>query len=366
MRTRLLALILAALVAASCSSGDGGRGDGDAAPTNTKAACTDDPTACPLGALADEAGVLIGTATSSGRLDDPSYAEVISTEFNSITAEGQMKWAALQPERGAYDFDGADALVEFAETNAMAVKGHALIWEQDLLDANPDWVEAITDPAELWTVVRDHFATVLGHFGDRVDRWDVVNEPLETTGTDVYQNHFYRVLGPDYIDEMFILADEISPHSRLFLNETTTEISPAKAAAFYELVAGMVERGVPIDGVGLQAHLLGGPPEPGVIEDLITRFSDFDLEVALTELDIVASDRDDRLDVQADDYAQVVGECLAAGCREITVWGLDDGHSWLNDFLGRDDTNPLLFDADLEPKPAYQAVRAEIAAVPPD
>jgi endo-1,4-beta-xylanase len=126
-----------------------------------------------------------------------------------------------------------------------------------------------------------------------------------------------------------------------------------------------VERGVPIDGVGLQTHLLGVPPEPGVIADLIARLSALGVEVALTEVDIVARAGEDPLAGQAADYAQVVEECLGSGCREITMWGLDDGHTWLDGFLDRADTDPLLFDADLEPKPAYESVRAAVAGLGP-
>jgi endo-1,4-beta-xylanase len=334
------------------------------APTTTPVptACPD-PATCPLARLADEAGVLLGVASSPDRLDDPGYVDTLTTHFNSITAQNAMKWDALHPEPGVYDFTSADALMTLAAEHDLEVKGHTLIWAQDLIDATPDWVEEITDPDELRALVREHFETVLGHFGDRVDRWDVVNEPLATLGTEVHVNHFHRVLGPGYIDEVFRLADEISPNTRLFLNEAGTETIPAKADAFVEFVTGMVERGVPIDGVGLQGHLLVGVPEEGELEELISRFVDLGLEVAITELDIVAGEGPDRFEVQAERYARVVRECLAAGCREVTVWGVDDGHTWLTSLLDGIDSAPLLFDAELQPKPAVEAIRAELAAM---
>ena len=265
-----------------------------------------------------------------------------------------------------FDFEAADELVSFAEANDLEVKGHTLVWDQEYLDSTPDWVLEVTDPTELRGVLRQHFSTVLEHFGDSVDRWDVLNEPIDTLGTDLYDNHFRQVLGEGYIDELFVLADVLAPDTSLWLNEAAVEYNPAKAEVLYDLVAGMVERGVPIDGVGLQGHLLAGAPEQGFIEDLIGRLRDLGLEVGITELDVpVEASTGSELAEQAATYAQVVEECIAAGCSELTTWGLHDPQTWLDKFMSRADTDPLLFDGSFAPKPAYESTRAALAAATP-
>ncbi|MCP4436526.1 MAG: 1,4-beta-xylanase [Actinomycetia bacterium] len=371
MRFTVFALFAVAVVSvvAGCSTGTGEEAATEPASNaepRTEGAeppvdCLARPDECSLADVARQAGFLVGAATDSDLIDDPAYADVLAAEFNSLTAEREMKWQDLQPARGEFDFAGADEVVDFARANEMEVKGHTLLWAQQFIDATPDWVEEITDPAELRAVMRAHFAEVLGHFGDSVDRWDVVNEPLETLGTGVYDNHFRQVLGDGYIDEAFLLADELAPDTRLFINEAAVENSPQKAEALYQLVSAMVQRGVPIDGVGLQGHFLGDLPAPGSIEALLSRFGDLGLEVAITELDVVTPPSGPDPQAQAGHYEQVVSECIAAGCREVTVWGVHDAQSWLDDFLNRDNTDPLLFDDELEPKAAYDSTKRAIA-----
>lgn len=346
--------------------------DGNAAATSTtvrtttvgvEEQCPEDPSTCTLRSAGEVAEVLVGTAVSAELLDDTDYAALVAREFSSVTPENDMKWPLVQPEPGKCVFEPADRLVDFAEEHDIDVRGHTLVWGQAVGNGIPDWVAAIDDPEELQAVVDDHITTLVGRYAGRVDRWDVVNEPLEVAGAQLDANHFLEVLGPDYIAAAFRAAHEADPAARLFLNENSVEFVPAKADALVELVEGLVADGVPIDGVGLQAHQFSGqPPAPGVIEQLVNRFSELGLEVALTELDLpVGEDRD--VAGQADGYRQIVRECLGAGCTEITVWGVHDGVTWLDDFLARPNTAPLLFDEELEPKPARSAVIEELLAV---
>jgi endo-1,4-beta-xylanase len=354
------------LAAGACAGRDGPvGGDGAVGPSPTTLGvddCTAVLEACTLRGAGDSAGVVVGTAVAPDRLDDPAYARLVAEEFSSLTPENHMKWPLVHPEPGVWVFEPADRLVAFAEEHDLAVRGHTLVWGQDVGNGVPDWVAAIDDPDELQAVVDDHIATLVGRYAGRVDRWDVVNEPLEILGPELDGNHFLEVLGPDYIAAAFEAAHRADPDARLFLNEHSVEVVPAKADALVALVERLVAEGVPIHGVGLQAHQFSGqPPEPGVIEALVTRFTALGLEVAITELDLPLSEDGD-LAAQADGYRQIVRECLAAGCTEITVWGVYDGATWLDDFLGRARTSPLLFDYDFEPKPAYTAVIGELIA----
>ena len=363
-RRRLKAAVLAVVVlAGACAGGDGA--DEAAGPTPTTgvaAGCPVDVDACTLATAADAAGVLVGTAVAPERLDDPAYAALVADEFTSLTPENAMKWPVVHPEPEVWDLGSADRLVDFAQDNGLGVRGHTLVWGQDLGNGVPDWLAAVDDPPELQAAIDDHITTVVGRYAGRVDRWDVVNEPLEVAGTQLDANHFLDVLGPGYIAAAFETAHRADPDARLFLNENAVEFVPAKAEALVALVEGLVADGVPIHGVGLQGHQFSGrPPAPGVLEALITRFTDLGLEVAITELDLPLLDDGD-LGAQAEGYRQIVRECLDAGCTEITVWGVYDGATWLDDFLGREDTSPLLFDEGFSPKPAHAAVVEELIA----
>ena len=321
------------LLAAGCTTGDGSSATGATTeptsestsaprvPADSPAPDCTAPQSCTTRQLADAAGVTLGTAITGEYLDESDYRATLIDTFNSITPENELKWAAVQPERGEWDFGPADQIVDFALDHDMAVKGHNLLWDQDLVDSTPDWVLQIDDPDELRGVVTDHISTVMTRYRDSVDRWDVVNEPLETLGAELYDNHFRQVLGDDYLAEVFTIAEAAAPGESLWLNEAAVEFQPAKAAALVTLVRDLVDAGVPIDGVGVQGHLVGGGVDAVALEQLVADLEALGVEVAITELDVPARDEVDPLGVQAETYRDALGACFAQRCREVTLWG---------------------------------------------
>lgn len=318
---------------------------------------------------ADQAGVLVGAAAGSGSIaNDALYAETLAAEFSSLTAEGEMKWDHLQREPGVWNFAGADALMAFAEANEMAVRGHTLVWNQRFVDSTPDWVEELTDPTTLRAAMAEHIGMVVGRYAGRVDSWDVVNEPLKTGRSVIWENHFYDVLGIDYIAEAFVLAHAADPSALLFLNEVGISTANARFDAFYQLVVELLEQDVPIHGVGFQGHFFTGVTDPAALEQNLRAFSDLGLVVEITELDIplvTPDETPENLAIQAQDYANVVSACLAVErCTRVTMWGLTDRHSWINGFLG-DGFEPLLLDEEYQPKPAYESFRSTLLVPEP-
>jgi endo-1,4-beta-xylanase len=290
---------------------------------------------------------------------DERWNRFISEEFNALSPEGELVWRVIHPNPEEWEFEGADRTLGFAEERGLFTTVSHFVWDQATeISGTPGWVKTIHDPDELRRVMRDHLATITARCGGKIDRWIVVNEPLEYAGTALYRNHFYNVLGPDYVSETFRIAKEAAPDSELWLNEIFTENNPAKASALVDLAARLVAMGVPIDGVGLQGHLFVGDPDYDLVQDTMQRLGDMGLKVAITELDApVGADLPSRFEVQAQRMAGMVQACLAVrACDSVTFWGLSDDISWLNWFLAPD-LDPLLFDASLQPKPAYFAVR---------
>ncbi|MEX0768827.1 MAG: endo-1,4-beta-xylanase, partial [Microthrixaceae bacterium] len=216
---------------------------------------------------------------------------------------------------------------------------------------------------ELRSVVTDHIQTVMTRYRGSVDRWDVVNEPLETLGSEPYDNHFRKILGVDYIAEMFAIAHKTNPEARLFLNEATVEFLPDKAAALVAMVKELLDRGEPLDGVGIQAHIVAGTIDSAVLRLLINDLEQLGVEVAITELDVPATASSDPLAVQADTYGQTLSACLEEDCREVTLWGFTDRYTWVDKAFGPG-LAPLPFDRDYKPKPALAAIRERISAIP--
>lgn len=304
------------------------------------------------------AGVRIGVAAAPK--PDPGWNELIVQEFDALSPEGELVWKSIHPERDHWNFEPADTVLEFAEEQGFPTTVSHFVWDQATkVTGTPAWVRAIDDPTELRKVLHEHMATVTERYGAKIRRWIAVNEPLQYQGkAELYPNHFYRVLGSDYIAEVFQIAHDESPDTELWLNEIFTEANPAKCDKLVEVVADLVARKVPIDGVGIQGHLFPLPPDFELVQKTMQRIADLGLDVAITELDApVDAGLADKEEVSADRMAGIVHACLAVPrCNSITVWGLTDEVSWIN-WLLKPDMSPLLFDGKLRKKPAYFTVR---------
>lgn len=198
---------------------------------------------------ADQVGKAVGVALRADRMREVEYGNVARREFNSITAENEMKWDALEPQPGQFSFAAADRIVDFAEAYGMLVKGHTLVWHSQL----PAWVQALTGVDEVRAAMLGHIEAVMNHYRGRVAAWDVVNEAWQN-GRELRNSVFRQVLGDGYIDEAFRKAREVDPDVLLYYNDFGGEGLGGKANAIFGMVQGMVSRGVPIDGVGLQMH----------------------------------------------------------------------------------------------------------------
>lgn len=306
----------------------------------------------PLRELASRDGIAIGTAVDATALrNEPGYRDVLGREFSSVTPENAMKWDAVEPSRGDFHWQDADALVGFARSHDQKIRGHTLVWHEQ----TPDWVRALP-PSELRKELKAHIFTEVGRYKGQVGAWDVVNEVLADSGT--LRNDFWlRKLGPGYIVDAFRWAHEADPDATLYINEIGADDENVKSDGLYKLVRALKAQGVPVDGVGFQAHLsLDGVP-PGM-QDNLRRFAALGLKVAITEADVRVRQpaNDMRLDVQGGVYGDLVRLCRnVQGCASLTFWGFTDRHSWIPTSSPGYGSATLL-DDQLEPKPAYRAV----------
>jgi endo-1,4-beta-xylanase len=294
-------------------------------------------------------GPLSGVAVRADLLGDDGYAAAV-TRFGSVTPENELKWEVSEPDKGRYDFAAADRIVDFARDHGMAVRGHALVWHLQ----NPGWLGDLS-AGELRAALRDHIRTLMQRYAGRIGEWDVVNEAVADTGA-LRHSIWLDKLGPGYIALAFRLAHEADPRAKLFYNDYGAEGEGTKADAVHRLVAGLRRQGVPIDGIGLQAHVDTKPP-PGYAAN-IARFAKLGLRVELTEIDVRTKDDDAAARrAQAEQYARLVDGCRP--CTRFTVWGLDDADSWVPDaYPGFG--HATLLDDDLRPKPAFDAFRAAL------
>ncbi|MFI6115237.1 endo-1,4-beta-xylanase, partial [Kitasatospora sp. NPDC051164] len=296
--------------------------------------------AAALGAQATPSGRYFGTAVAAGRLGDSTYTAIADREFNMITPENEMKWDAIEPSRGNFNFGSADSIVNHASAHGQRMRGHTLVWHSQL----PSWVSSIGDANTLRGVMDNHITTEMSHYKGKIYAWDVVNEAFADDGSGRHRSSvFQNVLGDGFIEEAFRTARNVDPSAKLCYNDYNIENwTDAKTQGVYTMVKDFKSRGVPIDCVGFQSHFGAGGP-PSNFQTTLSNFAALGVDVQLTELDIAQA--------STTAYANAVNACLSvARCTGITVWGIRDSDSW------RSGENPLLFDRNGNPKPAYTAV----------
>lgn len=322
------------------------------------------PKGAPLKALAARADLRFGTAVNMDALaEDTTYRRITAREFNSLTAENVMKWETLQPQRGVYDFSQGDALVAFARANGQQVRGHTLLWHNQL----PGWLTSgVADGSitkdELRRILREHVTTVAKHYKGKIYQWDVVNEVFEEDGS-YRQSLWYQQLGPSYIADTFRWARQADPHAKLYVNDYNVEGVNAKSTAYYNLAKELRAQGIKVDGFGIQGHLSTQYGFPGDIPANLERFADLGMESSFTEVDVrgVMPMDEAKLTRQADYFRGMLDACLGQKrCTSFTIWGFADQYSWVPGvFAGEGSAN--IYDESYAPKPSYWAVRQELA-----
>ena len=318
----------------------------------------------------------IGVAVSPRALKTDE-AGLILQHFNSLTPENAMKMGPIHPKENEYYWKDADSIIAFAQRNKLKVRGHTLLWHQQ----TPAWLFVDAQGAKVSKEVllqrlKDHITTVAGRYKGKIYAWDVVNEAISDKHNEYLRpSEWLKIIGEEYIAKAFQWAHEAAPDALLFYNDYN-EISPVKREKIYKLVKGLKDAGVPIHGVGLQAHWAVNEPSRGQLDSTIKRFADLGLKVQITELDISiydkehnarerrAEDADTTFSAQKEQRQLEVYKMAFELFRKyrntvssVTFWNISDRHSWLDDFpvKGRKDY-PLLFDKNLQPKKAYWEV----------
>lgn len=351
----------------------------------------------------------IGAAVEPYQLLNEKDVQMLKHHFNSIVAENVMKPAIIHPSENEYNFGPADQIIQFAKENHMNVRGHTLVWHQQVpdwffYDKDGKWMPNETDPQKreankqlLLQRLRDHIKTVVTRYKDVVKSWDVVNEVIDDGNPNnpwgLRESNWYKVAGIDYIKVAFETARKYAaPNAKLYINDYNTEIEP-KRTRLYNLVKYLKDQDVPIDGIGHQSHIQIGWPSEAEIEKTINMFADLGLDNQITELDVSmygwpprayptydAIPEQKFLD-QAARYDRLfkLYEKLGDKISNITFWGIADNHTWLDSRAdvyydsngnvvvepnapyarvekGKGKDAPFVFDPDYRVKPAYWAI----------
>jgi endo-1,4-beta-xylanase len=324
------------------------------------------PKTSTLRQAAEARHILIGAAAAPRYLDEADYSAILGSEFSELEAENQMKFQVIHPrpdsDANPYDFKPADALVDFAQSHNMLVRGHTLVWHNQI----PDWVKQghYTEP-QLATILESHIHSVVTHYALKVYAWDVVNEAFKDDGT-MRDTLWYNQpgigggKGTQYIEQALRWAHQADPKAKLFYNDFDAELVNKKSDAIYAMAKDFKERGVPLDGIGFQTHVSPQFDNPGTLATYaanLERFAKLGLQLHITELDIRLADSSAAsLAAEAKLYGEIATLCVQQpACKLIQTWGFTDKHSWIPQFY-KGMGWALLWDDKYQKKPAYEAV----------
>ena len=314
-----------------------------------------------LRALGDAVGLRIGTAVNTDELaSNTAYRDITADQFSTVTAENAMKWESVEPAQGVYDWAAADRLVAFAQQNGQLVRGHTLVWHNQL----PAWLTAALpsmSTEEVRALLKKHIQDEVGHFKGKIWQWDVVNEAFNDDGTP-RDTIWLQKLGPGYIADAFRWAHEADPKALLFYNDYNIEFTGPKSNAVYSLVQQLQKERVPIDGVGFQTHLDTQYGLPDLKANL-ERFAALGLKVAETEVDVRTTLPVTPVEqtAQVGAYVSTLQACLAVrACISYTIWGFGDAYSWVPAVFPGEGA-ALIYDENLQPKPQYTALQETLA-----
>ena len=319
----------------------------------------------------------IGVAVNKTNVDDPTQVALVKKEFNSITAENDMKVGEMHPAEGVWHFEGADSIADFCRKNNIPLRGHNLCWHAQFAD----WmfVDKKGKPVKkevFYKRLRDHIHTVVNRYKDIVYCWDVVNEAIADDnmmkGPDASpyrQSTAFKLCGDEFIAKAFEFAREADPDVLLFYNDYST-VDPGKRERIYNMVKKMKDAGVPIDGIGMQGHYNIYFPDEQLIDKAISRFSELVKHIHITELDLRTNQESGGQlmfargeskpqpayigTLQDDQYNRIfkVFRKHKDVIDNVTFWNLGDRDSWLGV-----NNRPLPFDENYKPKRSYFIIK---------
>ena len=310
-------------------------------------------------------GACVNYAPLSRDLD---YRAALKSYCDQLTPEGGLFWFDLRPAPDQFKFDMADAMLAFADANEMTLRGHTLIW----YGAMPDWTKAISGAAEAEREMTTHIERVMSRYRGKIKTWHVVNEAIDDSKGEVpglRPNVWLQNLADKYIDLAFRTAHRVDPAAELVLNDYGLECAddkqPKKRQAFLKLIRDLLDRGVPLHGVGLQGHILGGYQiDRDGLHDFVAELRSLGLSVHVTELDVIdnalpgpVAVRDAVVAARAYDFLEPI--CAAIQPSVIATWGITDRYTWVPVYNKRKDglpNRPLPLDANYQPKPLWRVI----------
>lgn len=323
----------------------------------------------PIRELADKAGILVGVRAF---LLNDAQKKIVEREFNTSTRTCYPNSINVSP--GQHDLESFNTGVNWLYERGMKPMHHMLFGPNHY---ERSWVPEINSVPELESLLKERIRVIMesNDNASKVYSWNIVNEALsDKVGYRPEEQLVWAKLGyeedksgltgedkindkhPVFISQAFKYASQFAK-GKLELRDYNIETPGIKAKAFYQLVRHLQNSGIRIDAVGLQCHfdIEGKVMNPEGLATEIRKYRKIGVEVFLTEVDFGSKKAPwtpELAEKQKQMYKEIMTVALNEGVSQVHFWGLKD-----NDENWRRDENPLLYDENLNPKPAYYGVK---------
>jgi endo-1,4-beta-xylanase len=299
----------------------------------------------------------------------------IAKHYNSVTPENQMKLKFIHPQKDKWNWEPADNIVAFARANKMKVRGHALIWQQNV----PQWFvmnnNNLINKEELYKNMKEHINAMINRYKTEVYCWDVVNEAISDVPKDLFKEKdtLYKIAGEEYVEMAFRYARAADPKAQLYYNDYRFSDS-TKRRKIFELLKRLKAKGMPIDGVGMQSHYIPNEVSREYLQETIDMFAGIGLKVQITELDVSVYNYRDKngpdININDDAYTDARKETQESfytmlfevyrknknKITGVTFWGTSDARkNFRQNRIGKMDY-PFLFDEFIQPKKVFYTI----------
>jgi endo-1,4-beta-xylanase len=400
--TRRQSLVLGAGLAVTACGGGGGSSSGGSGPVAVTPAPTPPPTPTPtpsptptptattqsLAAVAATRNMRFGSTfafsavgADAGSFANPSYAALLERDCSILVPENELKWQSIRPTATTFNFDQADAMLAYAESKRIAMRGHTLLWYVG--ERFPGWLNAYdfgasadAQRAEAERLVRTHVETVARRYGSRLTSWDVVNEAVDPQTGSSRTNVLANAVRGDLslLDLAFRTARAELPTTQLVYNDYMDWGTPTHRAGVLALLRGFRDRGVPVDALGIQSHIgfYSNGTAQSIVDAQAAGWRSFLDQVTALGYDLVITEMDvtDHLRAATDNAVRDADiATLARGwldlcmsyrqLKDVLFWGMSDRYSWLQGFQRRADGLPLRpnpYDTNFVAKPLRETV----------
>lgn len=368
-RRQTLALLANAAAASAIS----------ACARTSPSAAGDNAEAHSLRALAADKGLRFGSEINHGQLTDQAYIDIFTRECAVMVPGNELKMYTIEDEPDLWNFDPGDQLVAFSKKNDIGMRGHTLLWNYPRW--LPEWVnnQEFASADEAAQFLTDYISKVASHYAPNIYSWDVINESFNDVTGELRESVFSNAMGWDVIDHCFHVAKENAPNAKLIYNDYMSweDKSANHRAGVLKLLERLLKDGVPIDGLGVQAHIMLDPEIPFTTQkqtawsDYLKEVSDMGLDLLFTEFDVNdrlydADDatRDAAIAAYGKDYMDIA--VANKSTTDFLLWGMADQYSWLQAFRkeGQPPARALPYGVDYQPKPLREAIAASLKGAP--